>query len=289
MIGRRRFLAISAAGVLSGRRARAAEWRGRALGAEARILIRDAEAPEAVLAELRDVIARIEAVFSLYGDSELARLNRDGQTRGSGSMLAALALARRVHEATGGAFDPGVQPLWRHLAAGAAEPAPLLRPLAGARVQGGMLRLDPGQSLTLNGIAQGIATDRVAALLARRGMRQVLVDMGEARALDGDFRLELADPVAGALGQVTLRAGRAIATSSPGALVLPGGQGHILGPQGQVPRWSTVSVEAGSAALADAASTGFVLMERPAIRAAVRALGLGAVRLVDFDGGLSMA
>ncbi|MBU3028914.1 FAD:protein FMN transferase [Paracoccus marinaquae] len=287
MIGRRRVLTIIAGGILAGRGVRAAEWRGRALGAEARILIRGGAAPDDLLAAVRAEIERIEAVFSLYRDSELSRLNRDRRGAPSPEMRAALSLARRVHVATGGAFDPGVQPLWRQLAEGGGPDPRALVPFAGLRQQGTELRLAPGQALTLNGIAQGIATDRVATLLAGRGLGQVLVDMGEARALEGDFALELADPAAGTLGRITLRAGRAVATSSPGALLFPSGQGHILGPRGQPPLWSTVSVEAASAALADAASTGFVLMQREAIRQAARRLGLGPVRLVDPEGGLS--
>lgn len=285
MIGRRRFLTILAGATLAGRGLCAAEWQGRALGADARILIRGGDAPVALLDRVRHEIDHIEKVFSLYRDSDLTRLNRDGHARDSGDLARALHLARRVHDATGGAFDPGVQPLWRHLAGKPGRPA--LRPFGGLHRDGRNLRLARGQALTMNGIAQGIATDRVAALLAGRGLGEVLVDMGEARALDGDFALELADPRAGVLGRLTLRTGRAVATSSPGALLFPSGQGHILGPQGQRPRWSTVSVEAKSAALADAASTGFVLMDRPSIVRAAALLSVGPVRLVDEAGDLT--
>lgn len=285
MIGRRRVLTILACAALAPRGARASEWQGRALGAEARILIRGGDAPDALLAQVRAQIEAIEEVFSLYRDSQLTRLNRDGHGAASAAMTEALDLAWRVHQATDGLFDPGVQVLWRQRVQGAA-PVPL-RPFGGLQRQGGQLRLAPGQALTLNGVAQGIATDRVAALLAGRGLGEVLVDLGEARALDGDFGLELADPQGGVLGRLTLRAGRAVATSSPGAMILSDGQGHIMGPQGQPPRWSTVSVEADSAALADAASTAFVLMDRAQIARAVRTLNLGAVRLVDFEGDLT--
>lgn len=292
MIGRRRFLTITAGALVAGpaaatvaAKAAAAEWRGQALGADARIVIRGGAAPDRVLADLRAMIGRIEAVFSLFRDSEVTRLNRNGRVTASDDLLDAATLARRVHGATGGVFDPGVQVLWQALAGGAA-PGPLT-PLGGLVRDGRDLRLAQGQAVTLNGIAQGIATDRAAALLADRGLGDILVDLGETRAIGGDFALELADPDAGVLGRLTLRAGRAIATSSPGALVFPGGQSHIIGPAGQRPRWSTVSVEAGTAALADAASTAFVLMDRPAIAAAARRLDTGPVRLVDFDGNLT--
>lgn len=284
MIGRRRFLTIIAGAFAAGP-APAAEWTGRALGADARILIRGGSAAAELLTDLRAEIARIEEIFSLFRGSEIARLNRDGDVMASADLLDALTLARRVHDATGGVFDPAVQSLWHALADGAA-PGPL-RAFGGLVRAGRHLRLAPGEALTLNGIAQGIATDRVADLLANRGLGEILVDLGECRAIDGDFALELADPQAGLLGRLTLRAGRAMATSSPGALILAGGHSHIIGPQGQPPRWSTVSVEADTAALADAASTAFVLMDRPAIAYAARQLGVDRVRLIDFDGNLT--
>ena len=71
--------------------------------------------------------------------------------------------------------------------------------------------------------------------------------------------------------ELTLQ-GSALATSAPfGTRIGPAGdRAHILGPQGQPPRWALVSVSADSAALADALSTAAVLMERPAIDAALR-------------------
>ena len=48
--------------------------------------------------------------------------------------------------------------------------------------------------LTLNGIAQGYATDRVVAILRSEGIEHSLVDMGESRALgDGPGRPAVAD------------------------------------------------------------------------------------------------
>ncbi len=77
----------------------------------------------------------------------------------------------------------------------------------------------------------------------------------------------------------------AIATSSPGAMSL-GDQAHILHPKSQ-PRWSTVSVEAQTASLADGLSTAMVLATRDQIAAWRRLAGLHRVTVVDFDGNLS--
>lgn len=283
MTTRRRFLAIIAGAALAGRGAGAAEWQGRALGAEARILIRAGRLSDPVLALVLSRIRRIEQVFSLHAPSELTRLNQGEAVPLSPELRAALHLARRVHRATDGAFDPAIQPLWAAEATGA--PRPKILPMAGIGRLSPVLHLPPGQALTMNGLAQGLVTDLVAAELSNLG--PVLVDIGEQRALGGDFRLELVDPAAGGLGQITLSAGRAVATSSPGALRFPSGASHIIGPAGQPPLWSSVTVEAASAALADAASTAFTLMPEAAIRRAQRRLALGPLRLVDEAGNLS--
>lgn len=53
---------------------------------------------------------------------------------------------------------------------------------------------------------------------------------------------------------------------------LVNGQPPILGPHGQRPRWHTVSISAHLPAVADALSTAFCLMDRPAIDRALNAL-----------------
>ncbi len=63
-----------------------------------------------------------------------------------------------------------------------------------------------------------------------------------------------------------------------------GGRDHILHPRGGAAVWSTVTVVAGQAALADAASTAFCLMDVPAMRRARDRLGLHRVLYVDRNG-----
>ncbi|MGD9918416.1 MAG: FAD:protein FMN transferase [Paenirhodobacter sp.] len=280
---RRRFLQIATLAALAGQGARAETWRGQAFGADVAITL-PGEVP---LARVQREIAEIETVFSLHRPSELTRLNATGRGPGSERMRAVLAQAARVHGATGGAFDPTVQRLWRALAEGGDTTT--------ARLSIGFERIDmeteiamgQGQEITLNGIVQGHAADRVAALLAALGHDDCLIDMGEFAALGGPFRLGISDPSVGLIATRHIGRGsdRALATSSPGALALPGGS-HILGPRGEAPRWSTVTVGAESAALADAASTAFVLMDQAAIERAKAQLGLGAITLVDFDGNM---
>lgn len=280
---RRRFLMIAAA--MAATPVAAAGWRGRALGADLSVTLSGPGA-ERALTDLQPMLSRIEATFSLYQASEMTALNISGRGRPSPWFSRALALCDELHRLTGGVFDPTVQPLWRALADGG-DIAAAAAAIGWGRVGlGREVRLGPGQALTLNGMAQGFAADLVRDWLAARGFDRALVNMGEHAALGGPFRLELQDPGAGALGPVSLD-GRAIAVSSPAALSV-GGRSHILHPGGQAPRWSTVAVEAESAALADGLSTALVFATAAEI-AALRRRRPDVVRVIVVDqaGGLA--
>lgn len=278
-MNRRRFLCISAAVLLPvpGHAQTVTDWQGRGLGTalSLRLVGADPRHSRQTFARVEAEIERIEKLASLHRDSALTRLNRDGHLAWPApDLLSLLRLAGEVHAATGGAFDPTVQPLWRALAEGGDTNA--ARKLIGwdrLRFDKSEIRLEHGQALTLNGIAQGWAADRITALLRRAGFADALVDMGEVSALgqgpQGPWIARIETPDGRALAESHLT-NRALATSSPrGTLV--NGQPHILGPGGQLPRWQTVSVSAESAALADALSTAFCLMDRPQI---VETLGL---------------
>lgn len=295
---RRRFLTIAACAAALGPGAAAAaprvtQWRTTALGARVTLSLAHADAAaiaERVFAELR----RLEAVFSLYQpDAALSRLNRNGRLAAPPfELLECLRLCERVHRATGGLFDPSVQPLWAAYAraaegaagAGDIDAARRLVGWAGVRFDSGSARLArPGMALTLNGIAQGFIADRIADLLRREGLREVMVDTGELRALGGHPRgggwpVTLRAPDGAVLGRTHLRAA-AMATSAPLGMRFGGtGAGHILNPLTGLPaapRWRLVSVTGPSAALADGLSTAFCLIED---RAAM------ARALADFSG-----
>ncbi|HLQ17930.1 MAG TPA: FAD:protein FMN transferase, partial [Tabrizicola sp.] len=194
---------------------------------------------------------------------------------------ALMDLAEAIYHLTEGAFDPTVQPLWQAAAEGHRNTAPI----GWHHVQRGPgITLKPGMALTFNGIAQGFGADAVKAHLAAHGFDHALIDMGEAAAIGGPFRLGLRDPIYGQLATRALQ-GTAIATSLPKA-TLVNGQPHILHPHGLPPLWSTVSVEATSAALADALSTALVFLTADQI-AALHHPGLIRVTLVDPDGNLT--
>lgn len=277
MLTRRRLLTISAALALTPAALRAGTpppaarlWSGQALGARASIRLAhpDAQAiSERVLAE----IDRLEDILSLYRpDSALARLNRDGQLDAPPfELLECLSLAGAVHGASGGRFDPTVQPLWALWAEAAAaghQPAPAeiaarraVVGWEGVTLDSDRISLRPGAALTLNGIGQGYVADRVAALLTAEGLSEILIDTGEFRALGGQpgggpWQITLA-----AGGQLGL-SGRALASSSPLGTTFDqaGRNGHILEPATGRPSaaaWREIAISAPSAALADALST----------------------------------
>lgn len=285
---RRRFLKIAAATAGAGllpRAAAAADWQGRAFGAEAAITLKggDPDRAAAAIAAALEELRAVEAAFSLHDPgSELVRLNATGWLRPSALFAALLAACDRAVALTGGVFDPAVQTLWPG-AGGAARILPWDRI---DRSRPDQLVLAPGQKLTFNGIAQGFASDRVSAALRAHGYDRTLVDMGEIRAEGGPWQIGLADPAAGLYGSRTLTSG-ALATSSPALLMLGPTRSHILDPfdPDRAPLWSSVTVEADTATLADALSTAACHMNRAALAELLdRAPALRAVTLVDEQG-----
>ena len=287
MIGRRRFLAITAAAVAVPHAGQAATWQGRAFGGDIAITIHGPrDIADHAMAKARSIVSDMERLFSLYDpDSALMRLNRTGTLIAPDPRFVALMQAAdTAHRLTGGLFDPTIQPLWQALATGGDIPA--ARALIGwdrVTIATAGITLGPGQALTLNGIAQGYATDQVTEAFKALGLRDVLVNIGEYRGLGGPWRLGLADPTFGLLGQHTLRDG-AIATSSPAALALGDGT-HILHPTHR-PLWSTVSVAARTATLADALSTALCLAPRDQVAALADDPDVDRIRLVDTSGNL---
>jgi thiamine biosynthesis lipoprotein len=263
---RRRFLlAAVAAGVLGKVQAQRWEWRGSALGAEARIVLAGPrDLAEAALPEVIAEIDRLEDIFSLHRPaSQLSRLNAAGILEApSRDLHEALAASARWQRLTCGAFNAAVQPLWTHWAAGAAEPMQAaLERVRDAKigVTPGRVTLSPGTALTLNGIAQGIVADRVAGLLARRGFTPPLIDAGEM-CLPGPERRAVDLPEAGLRLHL---AEAAVATSAPGALSFDtaGRRHHLFDPQsGDSPGWwNSVTVIAPTAEMADALSTAYAV------------------------------
>lgn len=217
----------------------AVEWRGRALGSSARIVIRhfDADAGGRLLKHCVREIERLENIFSLYRhESELCRLNRDGKLEAASlDLRLVLAEARRFGELSDGIFDVTIQPLWRvyaeHFASApdaASGPdrrqvdrAAKLVDFRAIDIDSTMPRLTrDGMAISLNGIAQGYFTDRIADLLRNAGMAHVLVDVGEIRVIgsddDGPWRIGIRDPATPAAFADTITLTNAAVATSGG-------------------------------------------------------------------------
>lgn len=281
-------------------------WSGLAMGADASLTIRHEDAGEAarLIKLARQEIHRLESIFSLYrSDSAVSRLNRQGRLNAPPlDLLSLLSLCGAIHRATEGAFDPVIQALWAYYA----------ETLAGVRPENadefrsilqrsGWAHLEvspdlvafrtPGAALTLNGIAQGYATDKVAALFRANGLEDVLVSVGEIVALGArgpslPWRIGLNNPAEGAPPEKLILKNTAIATTAPLATTLdPAGRvGHIINPHTGLPvqsPWQQISVIHPSAAIADGLSTGLVLMDQAAMKQALRAYA--PARVIAFD------
>lgn len=301
MLNRRRFLSIAATGVALGSMpaglalaASAAApapvvWKGAAMGAFASMTLVHPDRPhaQAMIARCMAEVDRLESVFSLYrADSALSRLNAAGALDDPPAELVellsfSLSLARR----SAGAFDPTVQPLLRlyidHFSRpGASAQGPSDTAIARTRQRVGFADVEvdadrirlrrPGAAITLNGVAQGFITDRVSELLLANGFGDVLVNLGEGRALGhrpdgGPWRAAVADPAepGRTLFELPLGSGH----GQRPALATSGGYGTRFGPAPDVhhlldPRTgrsanhhASVSVAAPRATLADGLST----------------------------------
>jgi thiamine biosynthesis lipoprotein len=201
---RRRFLfLLGGAGGLAalGLRSRGlekAERTARALGADVSLTALHENRRTATLA-IDDAFAeldRIEEAMSLYRPhSQLCRLNREGILHDPDPYLVeVLRAAAEISARSGGAFDATVQPLWDLYATerkAGRLPQPAAVHDAARRVDWRKVDVAPdrirfsekGMAVTLNGIAQGFASDRVEAALKARGVRHALVNTGEFGSL----------------------------------------------------------------------------------------------------------
>jgi len=276
-------------------------WQGYALGAEGQLtLYTDAPAQaRRILDQCFAQIRRLESLFSLYDNaSELCQLNRVGHLlKPSPEWQPLLAAIDQAHARTGGLFDPTVQPLWKaydahfkaHPNSEATPDLAALSNLGWKKVVHHDSEIRFAQSnmaLTLNGIAQGYINDQIAEILKNAGYTQVLIELGETRALgqhpEGrpwqigirdaagaaslhcDDAMPMASPetgIAPQIYQVADLADQALATSgSYGSPFSKDGKyHHLIHPKTGLPatQWKSLSVIAPTATEADALSTGF--------------------------------
>lgn len=318
-ISRRRAVAIIAAasatmipGLGYAGQSRRFEWRGTVMGATARMLLyhRDVAIAEAAIADAVAEIARLETEFSLFQtNSALSRLNRMGTLDApSHDMVRLMSNCRGFGDLTNGIFDITVQPLWTLMAEHfALHPSDIGGPSAAevaharARVDYRAVDIAPdrislahGMAVTLNGVAQGYIADRVVDVLRARGWRNVLVDLGELRAIESHpdgrpWRVALDGTDGGDGGPTTIEViDRAIATSSGGATRFDaaGRHHHLFDPRDGTNRnhFQSVTVEAATAELADAMSTAFAVAAPDEILPIARRARIDRAWTVDRGG-----
>jgi thiamine biosynthesis lipoprotein len=311
---RRRFITISAgalaAGLVPGSAAMArpspVRWQGVAMGARAELILHhpDRNEAEAAMQLVQDEIRRLERVFSLYDPrSALSRLNRSGALEAPPlDLVRCLDDAAHISRITDGAFDMTVQSLWelyaRHFSSAfASAEGPGKVELETARklvdyraIHYGPQRVsfaEPGMAVTLNGIAQGYVTDRVAELLKARGFANVLIDLGETRGMgrrsdgaDWQVGIEAPDGSGRLIRKLALR-DQAIATSGGYGtrFTRDGVHHHLFDPKTgrSANLWNSMSVIADDATRADALSTAFFSLPELGIRRVAEILKVSVI------------
>jgi FAD:protein FMN transferase len=276
----------SAASAANGHSATAhLQWRERAmLGFGTTLWLRaghaSADRADAGLDAAIAAIRHVERQMSLFEPtSALCQLNRESVLHNPHpDLVNVLQLAQQVSRRSNGAFDVTVQPLW--LAWQAAQRAgrlPTADELGTARAQCGWRALEvsktrihlrkPGMALTLNGIAQGFASDLARAALQAHGIEHALINTGEWTTLGrspdatpwmlgvASPRANKSDPAHALIAKLATD-GRAIATSSDAHCSFSADHRHhhIFDPHtGYSPReLASVTVAAPTCAMADA-------------------------------------
>lgn len=306
------YLAVPRAGLtmVRQRRAELYSWQGFALGAEVSLQLyhHDAVAARRVIQGSVKIIRKMEQLFSLYRESSaLSELNREGVLYDpEPEFYDLMRAAKKASVMTSGAFDITVQPLWKYYHSffeqypGGTPVAEQLsdirqlvdhRKLSVSRDRVGFDRR--GMAATLNGIAQGYATDQVTDYLKQAGMTSVLVDIGEYRALgpqagQSPWRIALMDPEhPGEFSEILDVMKGAVATSSSigDRFEATGRYNHLFDPHGLgANRYLSVTVTAPTATVADSLSTAFCAMAEGDIEKCLKQLPAVKARLTRIGG-----
>jgi thiamine biosynthesis lipoprotein len=268
------------------------------MGTTAEVQVQGLADPTRALDEAFAALARVDDEMSLWKPSALSALNDRGAGPVPPDLLTVIAHALDVAEASGGAFDPTVEPLVRAAGGlggprrrlGAGERTRLLSRVGYRRVHvdlgSRVVRLEAGARLDLGGIAKGFAADRALASLRAAGATAGLVDLGGSSigVFGTPLTAEARDPLR--------RGARPWATFAveDAAVATSGGDerpGHIVDPRTGRPASQVLAatVVARSGIEADALSTAvFVLGPEEGLRLLRRRGAGGLVLLRDRRG-----
>ena len=252
----------------------------RALGSKVSIQVihSDQEKAKLGIKNAFAAIEQVESVMSLYrSESQVSKLNRTGILKHpSPDLVRTLQTAKNISEKSNGAFDITVQPLWalyhsHSKTAGMPTESEIHETKRRVNWRNVQIHQDEvrfkstGTQITLNGMAQGVATDQARAALAAIGIEHALIDCGELGSIGRNTQSKSwqvgiqhpRDPEAfAALAQLN---NRSLATSGDYETHFTRDyrQHHIFSPAtGQSPiELSSASIAAPTAQLADALST----------------------------------
>jgi thiamine biosynthesis lipoprotein len=245
--------------------------------------------------ECVEEMKRLEAMFSLQDpDSTLSTLNRDGVLRDvPEEFRSVVTLSLALGERSGGVFDPTIQPYWKFLHEGGEGGREEVMKLVDFRnvmvTQDRIAFAKDGMAMTLNGMAQGFVSDRIAEKLKAAGVKDALVNIGEYVAI-GRFSKKrpwtLGIRSGGAEGEVVDEVpleDEALAVSSGGGYRFGGGN-HLVHPEGTFAKEGrVVAVTAPLAVVADGLATTCGLMSTAAARALVSSLDDTSLRVWEKE------
>lgn len=241
------------------------------------------------VAQAFGAFSEVDRVMSDYRtDSELSQLNAksgSGPVRVGEPLFAVIDAARRVSEASGGAFDITIGPAMAAWGFKTKKPrVPPERELAALRTVVGFSKvrlnakartvsLPKGASIDLGGIAKGFAVELASSALRAHqlngfidaGGNQYLLGSPERGTRDWTIGIKDPDSPSRVLGSLTLPGGFSVSTSSQRAnfLEYQGRRyGHILDPRTLTPAETALSVTviARDATIGDALSKAAFLL-----------------------------
>ena len=318
LVNRRKFITSSigllAASTLASRpliagSARVVSKSRSALGSKVAIKVihPNAKIAEQAITNAFDRIERVEQAMNLYRPhSEISILNSTGiLSSPSSELLTVLRAAQALSKKTKGVFDVTIQPLWElyknHQEDGTQPPATAIEARMerlgwnAISVADHEIRFANAHSkITLNGIAQGYATDQATQALKRAGIQHALIDCGELGAIgkNGDSRawtIGIQDPrQADAFAALASLDNRSLATSGDYETHFTSDfkNHHIFDPRtGRSPlEIASASVLAPSAMQADALSTTMMVLGVRESFALIRSLKKVDALLITKDG-----
>ncbi len=264
-------------------------WNGIVLGTDASMTLYhdDQTIAKKLLNDCHKEILRLEKIFTLYDNlSSLSQLNQNGSIKDSPpELLDIFTKAKAYGELTNGAFDITIHPLSElyssHFNSENPNPnGPSSEQIKSAIKKVGYRAIEildnsitfknSGMIISLNGIAQGYITDRVTEILKDAGMKNVLVEIGEKRALgnhpeERPWQIGISSSQkSNVLVDSVKLENRAMATSGGYGTVydVDGKFHHLINPRDGKPvhHYSSVTVLASDATTADALSTGLSVM-----------------------------